>query len=183
MSKGTSNIELFLLKGLNNNKHDCFKKLFDLYSKSLYRFSFSFLKSEQAAEDVVQETFMKIWTRRKEIDAGKSFRSYLFTIALNIIRKQFNELAEVNRLKHGVLEEVYNDGKNVNEEDDYQEMLIKLELMINKMPERRREIFLKKKIECKSLKEIAEECNISIKTVEYHITKSMNFLREKFSKN
>jgi len=177
------NIEISLLNGLKNSKHDCFKKLFELYSKPLYKFSLAYLKSEQAAEDVVQEAFLKIWKRRKDIDTGKSFHSYLFTIALNSIRKQFNDLAGANRLKHDILKEVNNNGKNIDETDDYQEMLVKLESLINKMPARRREIFLKKKIECKSLKEIAEECNISIKTVECHITESMNFLREEFSKS
>ena len=183
MLQRKSNIETSLLKGLKNSKHDCFKKLFDLYSKPLYKFSIAYLKSEPAAEDVVQEVFMKIWKRRKDIDTCKSFHSYLFTIALNSIRKQFNELAETNRLKHDILESVYNSGTNINENDDYRELLARLRLLIDKMPLRRREILLKKKIEGKSFKEIAEEYNISIITVEYHITESMNFLRKEFSKS
>ncbi len=183
MPRPDFNIEISLLNGLKNSKHDCFRKLFDLYSKPLYKFSLAYLKSEQAAEDVVQEVFMKIWKRRKDIDTGKSFHSYLFTIALNSVRQQFNELAGANRLKHDILEEVNNNGKNINDTDDYQDMVLKLESLINTLPPRRREIFLKKKLECKSLKEIAEECNISIKTVEYHITESMNFLRKEFSKS
>lgn len=183
MTRIVSNVETPLLIGLINGEHKCFKKLFDLYSKPLYRFSFAYLKSEQAAEDVVQEVFMKIWKRRKDIDPGKSFYSYLFTIALNSIRKQFNELAEENRLKHDILESVYDSDTNIDDNDNYQELLGRLELLINKLPARRREIFLKKKIECKSLKEIAQECNISPKTVEDHITESMNFLRDELKKS
>jgi RNA polymerase sigma-70 factor (ECF subfamily) len=50
------------------------------------------------------------------------------------------------------------------------------------MPEKRREVFVKKKLEGKSLQEIADECSITPKTVEYHITEAMKFLKDKFGK-
>ena len=61
-------------------------------------------------------------------------------------------------------------------------MLDKLEELIKQMPEKRREVFIKKKIEEKSLKEISEELNITTKTVEYHITEAMRFLKSEFEK-
>jgi len=67
-----ANNATILIKGLNKSKHDCFKKLFNLYSKPLYRFSINYLKSEQAAEDIVQEVFMKIWNKRKDINTNGS---------------------------------------------------------------------------------------------------------------
>ena len=51
------------------------------------------------------------------------------------------------------------------------------------MPEKRRQVFIKKKIEGKSLKEIAEELSITSKTVEYHITEAMKFLKKEFEKH
>lgn len=128
----------------------------------------------------MQEVFLKIWKKRKEIDTAKSFNSYIFTIALNSIRKHFNELAVEHHLKHDILTSIHDDHEVVDEYEDYEELLEKLELAIGKMPLRRREIFLRKKIDCKSLKEISEEYNISIKTVEYHITEAMKFLKGSF---
>lgn len=174
------NIEIALLKGLKRSDHECFQNLFAKYSQPLYRFSLSYLKSTDAAEDVVQEVFLKIWRKRKEIDTTKSFQSYLFTIALNVIRKQFNKLTESHQLKHDLLLSFAENKETFDEKDDFQEMVDKLEELIQQMPERRREIFRMKKLEGKSQKEIAGVFNITIKTVEYHITESMKFLKKEF---
>lgn len=176
------NIETALLKGLKRSDHECFQQLFSLYSQPLYRFSLSYLKSEQAAEDVVQEVFYKVWKKRKDIDTEKSFQSYLFTIALNAIRKYFNKLASANQLKHDLLILFSENKETFGDKEDFQELVEKLEEFIRKMPERRRKIFRRKKLEGKSQKEIAEEFSITTKTVEYHITEAMKFLKKEFDK-
>jgi len=176
------NIETALLKGLKKSDHECFQNLFAKYSQPLYRFSLSYLKSTEAAEDVVQEVFLKIWQKRKEIDTGKSFQSYLFTIALNVIRKQFNKLSASNLLKHDLLISFAENKETFDDKDDFNEMVNKLEVLIQQMPERRRKIFRMKKLEGKSQKEIADKFDITPKTVEYHITESMKFLKKEFDK-
>jgi len=176
------NIETALLKGLKRSDHECFQQLFNQYSQPLYRFALSYLKSEQAAEDVVQEVFYKVWKKRKDIDTGKSFQSYLFTIALNAIRKQFNKLAGSNQLKHDLLISFSQNKNTFDNKEDFQELLNKLEEFINRMPEKRRAIFRRKKLEGKSHKEIAGEFSITTKTVEYHITEAMKFLKKEFGK-
>ena len=176
------NIETALLKGLKKSDHECYQQLFAKYSQPLYRFSLSYLKSSAAAEDVVQEVFFKIWRKRKDIDTGKSFQSYLFTIALNVIRKQFNKLAESIQLKHDLLISFAENKETFDEKDDFKEMVEKLEKLIRQMPERRRKIFRMKKLEGKSQKEIAASFDITTKTVEYHITEAMKFLKKEFEK-
>jgi len=176
------NIEKVLLKGLTRGDHECFKKLYEKYSNPLYRFSLNYLKSEEIAEDVVQEVFIKIWDRRKDINTEKSFQSYLFTIALNVIRKYFNKQAESNQYKHDILASFSGDVEKMDARDNYQEMLDTLERLISQMPSRRADIFRKKKLEGLSQKEIAEAFNITTKTVEYHITESMKFLKKEFDK-
>ncbi len=182
LSEKIINIETALLKGLRKSDHECFRTLFAKYNQPLYRFSLSYLKSSDSAEDVVQEVFFIIWRKRKEIEPGKSFQSYLFTIALNLIRKQFNKLAKSNQLKHDFLISITEDKKTFDEKDDFQEMVDKLEELIQKMPERRGAIFRMKKLDGKSQKEIADTFNITTKTVEYHITEAMKFLKKEFLK-
>lgn len=178
-----SDIEIAtLIKGLKKGRHDCFKSLFELYSRPLYIFSFRYLKCNELAEDVVQDAFIKVWHRRKFLDTSKSFKSYLFTIAFNSIRKHFNKASESILLKLNIMADATEECDTIMESDEFDELLENLELFINKMPEKRRDIFRKKKIECKSLKEIAEEYSISTKAVEYHITESMKFLRQEFEK-
>lgn len=182
MPKYNLNSDKELVAGLKNDNHNSFKSLFEFYSKPLFHFSLSYLKSTEAAEDVVQEVFTKIWNKRKELKTNTSFKSYLFTIALNSIRKQFNKLAKLNEVKHDILLASSKDKAVFDDKDDYQELIDKLDELIAKMPEKRRQVFVKKKLEEKSLKEIALELDITSKTVEYHITEAMKFLRLEFEK-
>ncbi len=176
------NIELELINGLRKENHQSFKRLFEFYSQPLYKFSFSYLKSKEAAEDVVQEVFFKIWNNKKDIKTNTSFQSYLFTIALNSIRKHFNKLSKQNDLKHNILNTLSTDQQNFDDNSNYQDLLNKLEKLIERMPERRKQVFVKMKLEEKSQKEIAEELSITTKTVEYHIMEAMKFLRKEFEK-
>ena len=92
-----------LLIELRSGDHHAFEKIFECYSKPLFQFSFSYLKSREAAEDVVQEVMMKIWNNSQTIKSNTSFQSYLYTIALNSVRKQFNKLTRLNDIKHNIL--------------------------------------------------------------------------------
>jgi len=182
LSTENLNSDFVIITGLKSGDHASFKKLFDLYSKPLYRFSYSYLKSKEDAEGVVQEVFIKVWNRREQLKTNTSFKSYLFTIAINSIRKQFHKQARFNQVKHDILFDLSEDKFYFDDRDDYQALLDKLEELVQQMPEKRRQVFIKRKIEEKSLKAISEELSISIKTVEYHITESMKFLKKEFDK-
>jgi RNA polymerase sigma-70 factor (family 1) len=175
-------IENKLLKEFKSGDHASFQKIFGLYSKPLYLFSLSYLKSKEAAEDVVQEVFLKLWNNREQIKTDTSFQAYLFTIALNSVRKHFNKLGRINELKHEILIDFSGQKPEFDDRRDYQALIDKLHEMIERMPVKRRQVFIKKKIEEKSLIEIAEELQIDAKTVEYHITQAMKFLKQEFEK-
>ena len=175
-------IDSTLIVGLKKDDHDAFRKLFEQFSLPLYNFSLKYLDSKPAAEDVVQEVFIKIWDKRKELKTDTSFKSYLFTIAMNSIRKQFNKLSRYNEIKHEILLDSVDADDYFDERDDYKQLLDKLKALVDEMPEKRRQVFIKKKFEEKSIKEISVELNISEKTVEYHITQALTFLKKEFRK-
>lgn len=175
-------IDSRLLKELKRGDHMAFKRIFERYGSQLFQFSLSYLKSKEAAEDIVQEVFAKIWNNRKEIKTDKSFQAYLFTIALNAVRKYFNKLSRLQKIKHDVLFDFSTMKPDFDDVSNYQLLLDRLDELIQEMPERRRTVFVKKKIEGKSMKEISQELNITTKTVEYHVAEAMKFLREEFEK-
>jgi RNA polymerase sigma-70 factor (ECF subfamily) len=180
LKKSRTNTDSDLIRGLKKDNHDSFQKLFDHYSQILFQFSLSYLKSREVAEEVVQEVFIKIWDNRNKLRTDTSFKSYLFTIALNSIRKSFNKQSRQNKLEHDILLESSDNAQGLDDNPDYQMLLDKLDEFIQLMPEKRRQVFIKKKIEGKSLKEIAKELSITTKTVEYHIAEGMKFLKKKF---
>ncbi len=175
-------IEPKILKELKNGDHAAFEEVFNHFSKQLFQFSLKYLKSEQAAEDIIQEVFLKIWNNRESIKTDTSFQSYLFTITLNAVRQHFNKLTRINELKHNILFDFSESKTGFDDRSDYQLLLDKLDELINQMPEKRRTVFMKKKIEEKTMKEIADELNISVKTVEFHISEAMKFLKIEFEK-
>ncbi len=181
MKKNNFQTEKELVASLQRGSLTAFESLFESYSQKLYRFSFSYLKSEIDAEDIVQEIFLKLWENKSSIKTGTSFQSYLFTIASNAIRKNFKKNARIKKFQVDLFESLAIENPALEEQPNFEELLSKLDLLIEQMPIRRKEIFLKRKKEGKSVRDIASEMEISDKTVENQITEAMNYLRKSFS--
>lgn len=166
-----------LVQLLQKGNVAAFDSLFEVYSQKLYGFALKYFKNETDAEELVQEVFVKVWENRQTLKSDLSFKSYLFTIALNQIRKHFNKKATTIRY----LESLQNDPEfSENQaipEDNYESALRQINLIIEQMPPRRREIFMKSKLEGKSSKEIATELNISAGTVDNQVSEALRFIR------
>jgi len=154
-----------------------FDSLYEVYSPKIYGFALKYFKSETDSEELVQEVFVKVWENRKSLKSDHSFKSYLFTIALNQIRKHFNKKSVSLRY----LVSLQNDQEFSDNSlaDDYETILRQIYKIIDQMPERRREIFTKSKLEGKSSKEVAVELNISSGTVDNQVSEALSFIRAK----
>lgn len=180
MKNQQTHTEQQLISLLRNGSQFAFERLFENYSQKLYRFSLSYLKSETEAEEIVQDVFLKLWENREKLRNETSFQSYLFTIAFNDIHKHFNKKARDERYRTEILDSLSDENPAIETNPDFEALVIKLESLIEQMPERRKEIFRKRKKEAKSVKDIAREMSISPKTVENQITEAMNFLKKEF---
>ncbi len=183
MDRRRHHTEQELITLLQSGSQYAFECLFYTYSQKLYRFTLSYLKNEVEAEEIVQEVFIKIWEKRERIKNDTSFKSYLFTIAFNSIRKHFNAKSKKVNFQTEILELLAAESSAIESKINFEVLLLKLDQLIEKMPERRKEIFIKRKKEGKSIREIANELFISPKTVENQITEAMNFLRKEFSQD
>ncbi len=172
--------DLNLVRSLRKSDHDAFEKLFKRYGQKLFIFSLSYLKDTDQAEEIVQEVFLKVWINRFSLKTGTSFQSYLFTIAFNSIKKSFNRKAKENQFRLELVDQL-DDGRDCAEyEDNFQLVVTKLDGFINEMPERRKEVFIKRKQHGIPVKQIAEEFGVSAKTVENQITEAMKYLKKRF---
>jgi len=168
---------------LQKGSMTAFEELFEHYSQKLFHFSYSYLKSESEAEDIVQEVFLKIWENRSKIKTGTSFQSYLFTIAFNSIKKSFNKKSKQDKFHTNLFDFLSTENSTLENHPDYEMLLSKLDAVIEQMPERRKEIFLLRKKDGIPVRDIAEKMNISAKTVENQITEAMNYLKKEFGKD
>ncbi len=175
MAGYSKEIESKLVRSLAKGNILAFNTLFKEYGHRLYRFAYGYLKSEAEAEELVQEVFTIIWEKRAELKEELSFKSYLFTISFNMIRKHFRTKAQLSAyLQSGSKEET--DFQTI-QDISYNSLLQYISELVNKLPEKRKLIFIKSRFEDKSIKEIAEELKISHKTVENQLTDALKFIR------
>ncbi|HOU30728.1 MAG TPA: RNA polymerase sigma-70 factor [Bacteroidales bacterium] len=168
--------EEFLVRSLSKGNILAFNTLFKEYSGRLFRFANGYLRSEAEAEEIVQEVFTIIWEKRKDLKDELSFKSYLFTIAFNIIKKHFRRKAYLAEYLNS---EIYSDlDISTTDKIDYDSVCDFIRKLVDRLPDRRREIFIKSRFEGLSIKEISEELGISHKTVENQITAALKFLKE-----
>lgn len=158
-----------------------FEKLFHSFYSELCSYSNMFLKDLEASEEVVQETFVKLWENRKSLNIKSSFHSYLFRAVrngcLNVIK---HEKIKDNYKVHNE-NEIKNRSGSLDEEIDASELETKIRESIDLLPMRRRKAFIMSRYEGLKYKEIAEKLNISIKTVENQIGKALKFLKSELS--
>lgn len=169
-------MDTILFQRIKNGDLVAFEEFYKLYSIKLLKYSLLYLNSRVEAEEVVQDVFVKIWNHRTSIKLELSIDGYIYRIAknelLNKIKKKILKTEAITTLT----ESVYHNN-NTEDEVFLKEMKELLFEAIEGLPEKRRRIFRLSRDKGYSNKEIANELNISINTVESQIKKSIKYLR------
>ncbi len=179
MPENRIDINQDLIIQIREGRRQAFSQLFSLYSQKLYFFALGYLKSDKEAEEVVQETFIKIWERRSDLNPGLSFHAYIFKIAFNYIQKRMIRIVREDDFRHDLAGELADFDDDTVNMLNYHFLLEQISSLISQLPPRQKQILELRKIEGYSLKEIAEMLGLSLKTVETHLTASLKFLKEK----
>ena len=167
--------ESLLVHNLAKGNLLAFNTLYKEYSGRLYRFALGYLKSKDEAEELVQEVFTIIWEKRKDLKKELSFKSFLFTIAFNIIRKHFRTKCYLSAyFKTGISNDL---DMQTSQKITYDSLYQFITELVNQLPARRKEIFIKSRFNGLTIKEISEEMKISHKTVENQLTDALKFIR------
>ena len=175
--KDASTQEHELVLRLISGDEDAFCMLYSQYRERLLYFSLRFLKSDEYAEDVLQDVFTNIWVGRKLINPEIPFSAYLFTIVKNRVLNQIRDLAKQNQLREQILEQSV-DYNEVTQDsiltDDLRSVIQKAFVS---MTPRQKEVFRLSREGQLSYKEIAEKLDISVNTVHEHIAASLHIIR------
>ena len=155
-----------------------FELLFKMYYTKLCSYSNKYLLNHEEAQDVVQDVFLKLWEDRDEIDAKESLKAYLFKITAN---SSINKLRrrKVKTKYDEILKFVYVDNSESSPYTSFLERELSeyISLALNKIPPQCRRVFDLSRIEGLKYSEIAEYLEISVKTVESHMSKALVILR------
>ena len=175
--KENANLILRLKKG----DAKAYSFLVNCYNHQLCVYANSLVNEKALAEDIVQNVFIKTWEKRKFLNQNFSIKGFLFKSVYNEYIDQYRKNKSVT-----ILEKKYIEALDAIVEEDYN-VLEKLYLLVQKevqnLPPKCKNIFLLSKQEGLSNIEISEHLNISIKTVEAHITKAFSLIREKVNPN
>ena len=166
---------------LKDGNQASYKVLYDKYAPMLFAFSRKYLQTQEDAEEIVQEVFLRIWEKKENIDEYQSFSSYVIQAAkyriYNGFRKKVNEQADLDFLMYAD-----DSSRNFTELDvNYHAVKKKAESAITAMPPKRQEIFRLSREDGLKNREIAERLQISIKTVENQMGLALKFLKDELS--
>ncbi|MBE9509578.1 MAG: RNA polymerase sigma-70 factor [Bacteroidetes bacterium] len=156
-----------------------FDQMFDRYSQQLYRFSKSLLKNHEDAEEVVQEVFFRIWKKHDELNERKSFQSFLFSIAYNLIVDKFRQRVKDQKHEQFLIKQAQQNYLNPGKELEYKELKKQINKAITELPKRRKKIYQLNREKGLSYKEIAGRLRIKPKTVENHINLALKHIRKR----
>lgn len=162
-----------------------YEKLYSLTSARLKRYCSIFLKDAVLVEDMVQNSYVRLWEKRERIQPGKSVENLLFTITrnqcLNYLRDQKLAAASISIDEYtwSELQHLYQIDFTGGEEKSIEEQLFEaLQEAISQLPARQNQVLVMCKIKGMKQKDVAEELGISVKAVEKNLDKAKHNLRE-----
>lgn len=165
---------------LKKGNQEAFKKVYKSYANSIFKTAKYILKNDSWAEEVVQETFLKLWLAKDNIDIHQPLLAYIYVIAKRLC---FNKLRSIKTDKKAIEElsyhiEVY------RLEDQFQTSEIKklLKSAVEKLTTQQKLVWKLSREEGFTHKQIAEQLGISLNTVKNHLVQALKLLRADFCK-
>jgi len=172
-----------LIQRLKRGEEQAFRQIYIKYHKQLFSVALKILRSEELAEDAVHDVFIKLWNNRKKLDRSGSLKGFLFTTVknhvLNIVSSNKRKLKKHIELSY----ERDIDSKkteNVVILSKYRDVY---QSAVEKLPEKRREVFELRVKEGLTNREVADYLEISIHTVKSQYYKASKFIREYMNEN
>lgn len=175
--------EAQLLKLIVQGNKEAFEKFFQQTYPRLLNYASFFIPNTEMVDDIVQEAFIHFWNKRSDLKEGKSIEALMFTSVrnrcLNYLRDQHTYLSHIDHLKSEKLQFLSHYDFLGEEEESIEELLLKeLQVALDSLSPKCREVFLLNKAEGVKQKEIAKKLGISVKAVEKHISLAKVKLRE-----
>lgn len=155
---------------------ELYKNLFDTYYSGLVVYASRFVRDTATAEDIICDVFASIWENRTLLHM-KNTKAYLFSAARNRSLNYLKQLKVRDQYQEEVLQKGEATGSLTWEYYVESELRELIEQAINNLPPQCRSVFIKSRMENKNVNEIAEELQLSPRTVEKHIEVALKKLR------
>jgi len=170
-------------------KRNALEFLISRYIGPLYGFVFQFAKNSADAQDITQETFIKVWRNLKKFDRKKSFKSWLYVIAKNtaidfLRQKRHITLSGFNSAgdEASVFESIPDPAPLPPEIWDRQDLALEVDKILNQLPFNYKLVIIMHYIDQLTFQEISDILNKPLNTVKSQHLRAISHLRAFFSK-
>lgn len=167
-----------LITTLKSGDITAFEMLFRTYYQPLCNYAYTFVQDRDEAEEIVQSTFLNVWEKRDNLSIHTGVKPYLYAMVRN---------ASLNVLKHEKIKQQHvtmelavaeRSVESVTRTVMASELETKIYKAMDKLPEQCRLVFKLSRFEELKYSEIAEQLDISIKTVENQMGKALKIMRD-----
>ena len=172
-------IELELFRKIQSGDEHAFTTIFNNYYEPLYRFAARIIREAEIAEGIVQEVYVKIWINKNKINLSYDLKTYLYSAVKNHCLNHIKK----NKKFISVEETSENPSPGISVEEKFikDEKIRAMNEAIERLPDRCKRIFMMKKYDELSYKEIAEILNISVNTVKTQMKRALKSLVKQLS--
>jgi len=171
------------IQGLSQGDREVFRRAYVQYYNMLYHLCMEYIHNQQVAQELVQDTFMKLWEIRRNLNSDTNLANFLYTVAKNKCLNYLREQQTIRRAQnsrdylesHFSIEALQESGDHWIHFNELEELIRNA---IGRMPPGINKAFILSRYDGLKYKEIAQKLNISVKTVEVRISKALAILRK-----
>lgn len=156
-----------------------FRSIFDQYYESIRHFAYYKTADVDLSDDIVQETFLKIWNMRGKIN-DDTVKTLLYTIAGNIIKNHYKHLKVIYNFQVSAKTELSTNTNSADESIRMDQLNKQLQDVLAAIPDGPREVFLMSRIDGLTYEEIAKRLGLSVKAIEKRMSEALAIIRKKF---
>lgn len=174
----TSDCNQFILP-IKNGDVKAFKQLFDIMHPLLARHLYKLTSQSELSEELANDIFVSFWKNREKVEINTSLKAYLYRAATNKAYDYYRKKErrpDIDTLENN--KNVISTESGVEDKLNYSAMEHKIINCVDKLPERCRLIFSLSRFSQYPRKQIAEELDISIKTIENQMTKALKLMKK-----
>jgi RNA polymerase sigma-70 factor (family 1) len=167
-----------LLVRLKAGDQLAFAAIYNRYRSKMYAYASNLCKSEETAEEIVQEVFIRIWQKREQINIELNFDAYVKKITLNHVLNYLKKAARERTLQQEIFNYIETI-RNTTEDNILERELVKTyDEAVSKLPPQKKLIYELSRNEELTHDQIAAKLNISKNTVKNHMVEATKFIRQ-----
>ena len=170
------------IESLRKGDQKAFEEVYNHYSAQVYRLAFRFLKDKAQSEEIVQETFIKLWINREKLDSEGNLWLYLYVIAKRLSLNALRKISQSEELFTQLLLNIKEAHNHTEDEILASDMEKFTESVLSKLPNQQQTIFRMSRVEGMTHQQIAEKLGISPNTVKNHMVEALKAIKNQLKK-